>query len=178
MLQQWISKEWRQRLAYTGMSVLVAWHTLAMMVAPAPDSDITEGARSLVQPYLSLFRLDNHWGFFAPEVGNGSQFRYVVEDATGTRYTFIPAEKLNKFHPTSIWMRDRYISVMEDPDTFADAAAAALCQEHAALKPVAITLLQIAQKDYFPVHRLSGKMHLDPEFVDVNTVKTVPCNKK
>jgi hypothetical protein len=160
------------------MSLLVAWHTLAMVVATSPDSDLTDSARRLFNPYLTLLRLDNQWGFFAPNVGRGSQFRYVVEDAAGTRHTFIPAEKLNRFHPTSIWMRDRYIAVMEYPDTYADAAGAAFCQEHAALKAVSVTLVQIEQKDFFPVHLLSGKQHLDAEFVDVKTIKTVPCSGK
>ena len=119
-----IPKQWRQRLAYTGMSLLVTWHTLAMVVAPSPDSDITDAARSVLDPYLTLFRLDNGWGFFAPEVGRGSQFRYVVEDAAGNRTTFIPAETLNRFHPSSIWIRDRYIAVMEKPKAYADAAGA------------------------------------------------------
>jgi len=175
MLHQVIPKQWRQRLAYAGMSVLVSWHTFAMVVAPSPDSDITDAARSLLDPYLALFRLDNGWGFFAPEVRLGSQFRYVIEDASGQRHTFIPAEKLNRFHPTSIWMRDRYIAVMEKPKAYADAAATALCREHAELKPVAITLLQLEQKDYFPEHRLKGKQPLDPEFVTVKTVKAMPC---
>jgi len=67
------------------MSLLVTWHTFAMVVAPSPDSDITDAARSILDPYLTLFRLDNGWGFFAPDVGSGSQFRYVIEDAAGNR---------------------------------------------------------------------------------------------
>jgi hypothetical protein len=170
--------QWRQRLAYAGMSALVAWHTLAMVVAPSPKSSITEAARSLVQPYLTLFWLDNHWAFFSPGVENGSQFRYVVEDAAGKRHTFIPADKLSRFHPTSIWMRDRYIAIMESPQTYGDAAAASLCREHASLNPIAITLIEIEQKDFWPAHRLSGKQPLDPEFVTVNTLKTIPCPQK
>ncbi len=173
-----LAKRWRQRLTYAGMSALVAWHTFAMVTATAPDSDISESARSILNPYLTLLRLDNQWGFFAPDVGNGAQFRYIIDDAAGNRYTFIPAEKLNKFHPTSIWMRDRYIAVMEYPKIYADAAATAFCQEHAELKPVLVTLIQIEQKDFLPEHRLSGKHHLDPEFVDVKTIKALPCSGK
>jgi hypothetical protein len=173
-----IPKQWRQRLAYAGMSLLVTWHTFAMVVAPSPDSDITDAARSILDPYLTLFRLDNGWGFFAPEVGRGSQFRYVIEDAAGNRYTFIPAETLNRFHPTSIWMRDRYIAVMEKPRAYADAAGASLCRDHAALKPIAVTLLELEQKEFLPADRLKGKRPLDPEFVTLKTVKTVPCTAK
>jgi hypothetical protein len=178
MLHEIIPAQWRHRLMYAGMGLLVSWHTLAMVVAPSPDSDVTDAARALFDPYLTLFRLDNGWGFFAPTVGRGSQFRYVIEDTAGKKHTFIPAEKLNRFHPTSIWIRDRYIAVMEKPRAYAAAAAAALCRDHADLNPITITLLELEQKEYFPVHRLKGKQPLDPEFVNVNTIRTAPCSAK
>jgi hypothetical protein len=172
------SKPWRERLTYTAMSLLVVWHTLAMVVESSPDSVITRGARLLFHPYLSLFGLDNNWGFFAPNVNEGVQFRYVVEDAAGDRHTFIPADALSRFLPTSIWVKDRYKAVMTLPETYGDAAAASLCRDHASLHPVTITLLKIEQKDYWPEDRLNGKHPLDPEFVDVNTLKTVRCPKE
>jgi hypothetical protein len=56
----------RERLACAAMSLLIVWHTLAMGIAPAPESAITASARPLFDPYLTLFRLDNNWAFFAP----------------------------------------------------------------------------------------------------------------
>ena len=62
-----ISKSLRERLTYTAMSVFVAWHTAAMLFAPAPDNSVIAIAlRPVFQPYLSLFRLDNTWDFSAP----------------------------------------------------------------------------------------------------------------
>ena len=92
-------KRVRERLAYVAMSVLVVWHSIAMVVAAAPESTLTQAARSLLQPYLTLFRLDNNWGFFAPNVPRGRQFRYTIEDAAGTRRSFIPEDKLSRLHP-------------------------------------------------------------------------------
>jgi hypothetical protein len=171
-----MSSRWRAPLAYAAMSLLVVWHTVAMVVAAAPESDITRAARPLFDPYLTLFRLDNQWGFFAPNVSTGSQFRYIVENADGNRQTFTPDERLSRFHPTSIWFRDRYVAVMERSETFGEAAAAALCQEHAALRPVSVTLLAVDQKAFGPADRLAGKHPLDPEFVNVVTLKTVRCS--
>jgi len=169
------SKPGRQRLIYTAMSLLVVWHTLAMVVAASPDSAIMRSARLLFHPYLTLFRLENQWGFFAPNVDLGSQFRYVVEDAAGQRHTFIPADRLSRFHPTSIWVRDRYRTVMESIETHGDAAAASLCREHASLRPITITLVEIEQKDFLPADQLSGKHPLDPKFINEHTLKTVRC---
>src|SRR5947209_12412850 len=61
---------WRQRLTYLAMSLFVGWHTLAIFVSPTPTaSGMVQSLRSLVQPYISFFRLDNQWSFFAPNVG-------------------------------------------------------------------------------------------------------------
>ena len=61
------AKVWRERVTYTAMSLFVAWHTLAMVVAPAPStSDLIKGLRIVLDPYLHFFKLDNEWGFFAP----------------------------------------------------------------------------------------------------------------
>jgi hypothetical protein len=164
--------------AYAAMSALLVWHTIAMVAGASSEITLAEPARSLLHPYLTLFRLDNHWGFFAPNVGTGSQFSYVVEDAAGTRSTFIPADKLSRFHPTSIWDRDRYKMVMENPDTYGDAAVASLCREHASMQPVSITLLEIDQLDFWPADLKAGKQPFDPEFVNVKTLKTISCPAK
>jgi len=105
----------------------------------------------------------------------GLQFRYVVEDAGGARHTFIPAEKLAKLLPTYIWITDWYKAVSAAPDTYGETVGAALCREHAALRPTAITLMELEQKPFWPEDLLAGKHPLDSEFVNLNTIKTVQC---
>lgn len=178
MSQVEMSKRARARVTVAAMSALVVWHSLAMMIASAPYSDITVAARSVFHPYLTLFRLDNNWGFFAPNVPGGSQFRYIVEDAAGIRHNFIPDEHLSRFRPTSVWFRDYYKTVMESPDSFADSTAAELCREHASLHPITITLLAIEQNEFLPSDRRNGKHPLDNDFVTVTTLKAVRCPTK
>ena len=170
-----ISKQWRTRLAWIGMSAFVAWHTFAMVVAPAPESHSTDAFRAIVQPYLTLFRLDNNWGFFAPDVPRGWQFRYTIEDANGAQHTFIPENDLNRFHPNSIWFKDRYKEVLRYPETFGETVGLELCRTHAALKPVSVTLLGVDQRDFSPDDRLDGKDPLDDEFIETGTLRTVKC---
>jgi hypothetical protein len=87
-----IWNSWRQRLTYLVMSAFVAWHTLAMVIAPAPASSVLVGTmRAALQPYLTLFGLDNRWDFFAPTIGSGSELHYSVEDAAGARHSFTPS---------------------------------------------------------------------------------------
>lgn len=171
-----ISQQWRESLTYTAMSVFVAWHTVAMVIAPAPDDSLmAQSARRLFQPYLSLFRLDNHWNFFAPDINQGFRLRYDIEDAAGKLHTISPADELNWFHPNYFWFGSWYFSILDSPDIHGDTAAAFFCDKHASLHPAAITLLEIQEKDFSPVDQRNGKHRLDPEFISVNTLKRVKC---
>ncbi len=176
------AKLWRQRLTYTAMSLFVVWHTLAMVVAPAPGtSDLIKGLRTVLDPYLHVLRLDNQWNFFAPDVGEegrdplGLVLRYVIEDNAGTLHRVDPSAGLNWYLPSSIWFRAWYFALLDSPDDFGQQFAALFCREHAALHPVTITLYTAEQKDYGPLDRLRGKQPLDAEFVTVTTVKSFPC---
>lgn len=170
-----IGNSWRQRLTYLVMSAFVAWHTLAMVIAPAPESSVSvRTLRAALQPYLTLLRLDNPWDFFAPTIGSG-QLRYTIEDAAGTPHAFTPAERLSWFHPDFIWFRAWYLAIIDNPDTYANRAGALLCHQHAALHPVSITFLYDEQASFTAADQLSGKHPMDPEFVTVKTLKTVEC---
>ena len=176
------AKVWRERVTYTAMSLFVAWHTLAMVVAPAPGtSDLIKGLRSVLDPYLHIFRLDNRWNFFAPDVGEegrdplGVILRYVIKDDAGTLHRFDPTVGLNWFHPSSIWFRAWYFALLDSPDDFAEEFAALFCRQHADLHPVTIMLFEVDQQSYGPLDRLRGKQPLDEEFVKVAIVKSFAC---
>ena len=171
-----IAKRWRERLTYAAMSVMVAWHAAATVIAPAPaNSVIAVTLRPIFEPYLSLFRLDNPWDFFAPTVEYGSELRYVIDDANGTRHTFVPTQDLSWYHPGYFWFRSWYYGIMDDPDVYAESAAAWFCRQHAALRPVLITFAEYQQKDFAPEDHLSGKRPMDPEFATAKVLKRVPC---
>ena len=169
------SQQWRRRLIYLAMSVFVVWHTLAMVVAPAPDNNITERLRPLLQPYLTLFSIDTRWDFFAPDVSRKNQFRYVIRDSAGKEQTFVPSDELNRLSPSFTWFRLWYVTVMDSPDVYGDTFAAFFCRKHAALRPASITLLEIQEGYFWPHDHLNGKHPLDSEFITVNTLKRVPC---
>jgi hypothetical protein len=173
-----ISKTWRERLTYTVMSAFVAWHSLALVGAPAPESSVTaQELRVLLQPYLSLLRLDNPWNFFAPASGRlyQSQFRYVIEDKAGEKHTFMPEAEFGAFDPAYFWFRGWYVVIIENPDKYADSAAAFYCRKQASLRPASITLLEVEEKDFTPSDFLAGKSRWDPEFVNVKTIKNATC---
>ena len=170
-----IWNRWRPRLIYLLMSAFLAWHTLALVIAPAPsESVLAQTQRAFLQPYLTFFRLDNPWNFFAPTIG-GAELRYIVEDAAGTRTEFTPAERTNWFHPEYLWLRDWSYAIIDYPEIYADRAGELLCRKHASLHPVSITFVQREHSGFKPEDWLNGKRPQDPEFTRETTVQTVQC---
>jgi len=170
-----LSKRWRERAIYAAMSAFVAWHSFAILVAPAPDSAAKLALRPLLHPYLTLLGLDNPWDFYAPNIDTGYQFRYLVESADGASRTFVPVEEVSWYRPNFWWIRQWQDAIVDAPDVNADLAGALLCQQHAALHPAAVTLMKAAQKDFSPDDYLHGKQPLDPDFVNETIVKRVAC---
>jgi hypothetical protein len=172
------AKQWRSRATYLAMSVVVAWHSLAIVIAPMPESSATaRSLRALLQPYLSLLRLDNKWNFFVPP-GNFTHLRYVVEDADGQQHVFIPAEAPSgSIARYAMWREFKYLyeGVMEIPDVRAGPIAAILCREQASLKPASITFLQVQELDFTPDDYLQGHRRFDPQFISVAPLATVKC---
>jgi hypothetical protein len=170
---------WRHRLTYLAMSLIVGWHALAVLLAPAPDSsEALQSLRRVLQPYLSMLRLDNTWSFFAPSVGKHAQFRYVVEDAGGTEHTIVPSEERSSSLASYVlWREFKYLyeGIMEDPEGRGDAIGAYLCRKHAALRPVSVTLVEVRERDFWREDYLRGKRPLDPGFVVVNPLRRVEC---
>ena len=139
---------------------------------------MVQSFRTLLQPYLSLLRLDNAWNFFAPSVGKHSQFRYVIQDASGNEHTFVPTEESTSSVARYVWWREfkyLYEGVIESSQTRGNAAAALLCRKHAALQPFSVTLLEVQEQDFWPEDYLRDRRPLDPEFVTVNVLKRLRC---
>jgi len=174
-----IAAPWRERLLYLAMSLVVGWHSFAIIVAPMPDSSaMVQWFRFLIQPYVSLLRLDNNWNFFAPSVGKHAQFRYAVEDEAGQRHVFVPAEETSWSAPHYVmWREFKYLyeGIMENPEGYSAKVTALLCSKHASLKPVSVSLLQAQELDFWPEDYLQGYRPLDPNFVAVRTLTNAGC---
>jgi hypothetical protein len=149
-----------------------------MVMAPAPEvSAVVQALRVLFQPYLTLFRFDNRWEFFAPNVGLGSEFRYIIEDKAGNHHPFKPTEGLNWLHPTFFWFWSWSDAVLTNPEIYADSAGAYLCRKHASLHPVSVIIMEADAEDFAPADQLAGKHPTDPEFVTVTALKRVACTE-
>lgn len=176
MVSSIIPEHWRGPIVYALMSVFVTWHALCLIVAPAPTgSAIAKSLRPWVGQYLGVIDLNVGWGFFAP-VGMTAEIRYVVIDDSGKKHTFMPTRGLPWYHPSKLWIRDRYRSISSNPEKFGDALIQDFCTKHAALNPTAIELIRVEQtKDFLPQHQLAGKNALDPEFATTTTLRAGSC---
>jgi hypothetical protein len=172
-----ISTQWRQRLTYTAMSMLLGWHALAMVVAPASrSSDMVKSLRRVLSPYQAFFNLDHKWNFFCADCRlRTDQLRYVIRDDAGHSHTFVPSAKWSWFHPGYIWFIDWDRIIIGSPHVHGIPFAEMLCREHASLRPVSVTLLKVEEREFKPADHLNGKHPLDPEFTTVSTLKSIRC---
>jgi hypothetical protein len=172
-------KRWRRRLTYLLMSVVVGWQAFAIVVSPAPDnSEAVQALKGVLEPYSSALRVDNTWGFFAPNISRQTEFRYIIEDAAGKEHRFTPQrEPARSLAAYVMWREFRYVydGVLTEPDDRGDAAGALLCRKHVALHPVSVTLIEIQYKDFWREDAIRGKRPTDPEFVTENPIKRIEC---
>jgi hypothetical protein len=171
-----IGNRWRRRLTYLVMSAFVAWHTLAMVVAPASgDSVAAQSLRQILDPYLAAFRLDNPWDFYAPIVGAGQELRYVVEGADGGHFSFVPTSGLKSWHPHYWWYRAWYNAIIETPEVYGDYFAILQCRKYTSLHPISIDLVKVEQKHFSREDFLNGKNPMDSEFLTEDIFRSVRC---
>ena len=170
----------RERILYGLMSAFVAWHSLAIIVGPAPpSSEIAQFLRPAVVPYLRLIYLNVGWGFFAP-VGMTFEMHYKIEDANGKEHVVYPTRGMTDFHPGTLWIKDHLRGVGQrlEKDGAKPAIIADICKQYAALKPVKITIAQVYQEKYFtPADHRAGKNPLSKEFASEEVLGTGACPK-
>jgi len=170
-----ISQRWRGGLTYAAMSIFVAWHTLAMVIAPASETSVlSQSLRAVFKPYFAFFELDHSWGFFAPDIARGDQMRYIIADAAGRRHTFVPSEKWNLLSTATLGWEQM---VVDRPDRYAAPLAKFYCREHASLRPVSVTFLQVKEKAFTPEDHLNGEHPLGPGFATVHAVRKIRCER-
>ena len=170
------SKRWRERLTYSAMSLFLAWHTVATMLAPVPEKNvIVQAFRGLFQPYLTLTGTDTTWDFFSP-LSSSYQFRYAIEDAAGNEHSFTPIADVNWLTPNHRWDERIFATLISTPALIGDYFTKQFCREHAALKPVAVTLLYLEEKEFWPQDYLLGKQRTtDPANYNLYPLLRADC---
>ena len=173
------STPWVGRLKYLAMSFIVVWHTLAIVIAPAPTGgEMVQFFRSVLQPYLTLFKMDNQWSFFAPKVGRGGEARYVVEASDGKRHVFEPSEMPREsLSHLFLWREWKYFfdKLNDSVGTRGYLIAGLLCKQYADFKPLSVTLLRVEERDFSAEDYRQGYRPQDPRYINVKLVAKFEC---
>ena len=172
-----VDPRWKRRV-YMIMSFFVCWQTLAIIMPPLPQgSGLVQLLRSVLQPYITIFRLDNQWSFFAPGVGRGGEFRYVVEGSDGRRHVFQPTEKRESIPQFYMWREWKYFydKVMQSADSRGYLIAGLYCKKHEELNPVSVSLLQVSELEFSPSDYLQGYRHNHSKFIQVESLGNYEC---
>jgi hypothetical protein len=174
-----LATRWLSRLKYLAMSCVVVWHTLAIVIAPAPTAgEMVQFFRAALQPYLTFLKMDNQWSFFAPKVGRGGESRYVVEAADGKRHVFIPSEMPREsLSHLYLWREWKYFfdKLNESADTRGYLVAGLLCKQYSDLKPVSVTFLRVEERDFSAEDFRQGFRPQDSRFINVKQVAKFEC---
>jgi len=145
------AKAWRRYAVYTAVSAFLAWHSFVMLTAPLPEaSAVAQALSPILHPYLSLFSLDNRWDFFAPSVRPGYELRYILETADGSSRVVVPMKKISWYNPYFIWTDMWQDAIIDHPETYADLAAGLFCREQGSLRPTAVSLMDVEQREFWP----------------------------
>src|SRR5262245_59603227 len=113
-------ENWRARVVTFAASFFLVWHTLAMLVAPAPGSAVKQSLVNIMQPYLTMLGFSETWGFYTPVIGAGQRLRHVVETPGGEECTFTEAEELfSWFNPRYWWVSAWHNTIINSPERYA-----------------------------------------------------------
>lgn len=169
----------RQKILYFLASVFLLWHSLALIIGPAPQSYIRDNLYSIYEPYLSLFRLNNAWAFYAPEPDLGGVLNYKVITKDGNAHDFdIYADQLDKWS-TSYFRYNAFFNNIElESDeylSYRQSYTQYLCRKHRALSPQSIVLIRVAQTPLSYEDYINGAQPLDPNFVQTYPSEPTRC---
>jgi hypothetical protein len=158
----------RQKLLYFFASVFLIWHSFALVIGPAPQSYMRDGLYNIFKPYLSLFRLNNAWAFYAPEPDLGGVLNYKVINKDGDAHEFdIYAEQLDKWSASYFRYNAFFNNIAWDSEEYRryrESYTQYLCRRHSELSPQSIVLVRITQTPLSYKDYVNGARPLDPDF--------------
>lgn len=157
-------------------SLFLVWHSLVLVVTPAPSSYLQKIFQDLSWPYVRFFQLESGWGFFAPEPVRGKQLRYVVLDARNRRQEYRLTESLQRLSPSYLRYTTLYGNIHPGRPGLMKSAARYLCRRHAGDLPRSITFIVRHQLLITPEEYEAGKRSLTPEFIRTETLQPISCS--
>jgi hypothetical protein len=127
------------------------------------------------QPYLTLTGIDTTWDFFSP-LSRSYLFQYAIEDADGQQHIYTPIADVSWLTPNHRWDERIFATLISTPTLIGDYFTKEFCRQHAALKPVSVTLLYLDENDYWPQDYFAGKQRTtDPANYTLTPLLRAAC---
>lgn len=160
---------------YLLASLFLVWHTLALVIGPAPGSSLMGHIYPAFVPWLNSLNLNNQWGFFAPDPHAGSLPRYIVESADGGEQVVRLSETLQRSDAGFLRYSSLYLSLARQREPYLQAAAQYLCRQHRAQVPIAIHFFVGHQLRVGPEQYREGARPLQDDYMTVEYFEPIAC---
>ncbi len=171
-----VTKPFRSPWLTLAASLFLIWHSLVIVIGPAPGSYLLGRVYRVFDPYLSFFHLENYWAFFAPNPASGNLLRYAVRDEYGQQHIFKLTEDHRRSEPAYLRHTTFYTAISDHKDPgYTASAARYLCQRHAGLKPASIVFITGQQLRLPRQAWLDGKRPLDDDYMEVVYQDPISC---
>lgn len=170
-----------RRLGYALFSLFILWHVAAItIVGPFSKSYLRDGLMQVFGGYLSFFKLDRSWPFYAPNPAYGRIMRYETIDGDGKRALYPLTQARDKFDHAYFRYTNFYFYLFNNPQYskargYDVSVARYLCGQHANDKTVAINFIVLNQKRLTYLDYQQGKRPQDPDFLTQKEFGPYPC---
>jgi hypothetical protein len=160
---------------FIAMSLFVAWHAFATLLAPAPASYLKAEILPLFQPYLRLLHLNSQWAFFSPDPSYGRTVRYTLIDADGAERPQSWVDAWPRGDAAYLRMTTLAAALTAENAALVESTARRLCRQHAADKPRAVRFELHQQLLVTPDAHLGGARPFHPQYVESSSLDSILC---
>lgn len=179
MIEQQIQKKtFKNRFLYLIASIFIVWHSLAIIIGPAPGSYLMSKVYPIFKPYLIAFHINNEWGFFAPDPAKGSLLRYIIVDDKNQEHVFKLTENLRRNGHGFLRYTSLYLTIARNNENFVVSAANYLCAKHNDINSKQIQFFMGHQQAITPDEFIAGHRPLDDKYMSVEYLPSLSCNNK
>lgn len=165
----------RSALAELGLATVVAWHALAIAVAPYPGCRLKAAVHPWFEPYLRAFYLEHDWRFFGPLPAAGRLLRARVTDGDGAIHEIPLTEAASRESPLFFRRLRLWDAVGPARPETTRSVSLHLCRLHAGLRPRSVQLVRLHQLTVDDEQYRAGVRPLDPLALEREPLAPVAC---
>lgn len=148
------------------ISLFVIWHIGALLIAPAPPSDLVRKFYPAFRPYLSWLWLHTEWSLFGPDPDPGRMLRAHLVGANGETHTLALTESLRWRDPAYFRLTTLYNRIHPSMPENITAGARYLAGQHRDWNVREVRFEIVRQMTMRPEWYLKGERPLDPDYLE------------